>query len=72
MRLRNFGETSLILFLPAELGSDSSIVAAGLGCVETDSSEAAVVDNRRRPPMFSRRIVQQPAKVVLGDALSRF
>jgi hypothetical protein len=30
----------------------------GLGCVEMDSSEAAVVDNRCRPPMFSRRIVQ--------------
>jgi hypothetical protein len=30
----------------------------GLGCVETDSSQGAVVDNRCRPPMFSRRIVQ--------------
>ena len=35
-----------------------TMAASGLGRVETDTSEAAVVDNRCRPPMFSRPIVQ--------------
>jgi hypothetical protein len=30
----------------------------GLGCVQTDKSDAAVVANRCRPPMFPRPIVQ--------------
>jgi hypothetical protein len=34
------------------------MAASGLGYVETDSSEAAFVDNRYMLPMSSRQIVQ--------------
>jgi hypothetical protein len=42
--------------------------AVGLGCVETDSKRAAVVDNRCRPQLFSLGIVYVAEAVTsIGD-----
>jgi hypothetical protein len=40
-------------YLNKNRNSSATPSATGLGCVETDSPEAAVVDNRCRPPMLS-------------------